>query len=50
MQYITPLVEKVTMRNFEVFMKQSRDSPDDYKWPVTANKTISDKTAIFIQI
>ncbi len=27
-------------------MKQSHDSSDDYKFPVTANETQSEKTAI----
>ncbi len=29
-------------------MKQSHDSSDDYKFAVTANKMVSEKTAIFI--
>ncbi len=28
-------------------MKQSHDSSDDYKFPVTANKTLSENTAVF---
>lgn len=29
-------------RNFQVFMKQCPDSFDDYKFPLTANKTLDD--------
>ncbi len=29
-------------------MKQSRDSTDDYKLPVTANESVSEKTDIFM--
>ncbi len=39
---------KVTMRNFQVFMKQFHDSSDDYKFPVAANETLSEKTAVFM--
>ncbi len=39
---------KVTTRNFEVFLKQSHDSSDDSKFPVTANSTLSEKTDIFM--
>ncbi len=28
-------------------MKQSNDSSDDFKFPVTANQTLSEKTAFF---
>ncbi len=39
---------KVTTRNFLVFMKQSHDYSDDDKFPVTTNKTLSEKTAVFM--
>ncbi len=39
---------KVTTRIFEVFLKQSHDSSDDSKLPVTANKTLSEQTDIFM--
>ncbi len=29
-------------------MKQSHDSSDDFKFPVRANQTLSEKTAVFI--
>ncbi len=32
----------------EVFMKQSHDSSDDHKFPVTANETLSEKTAVLM--
>ncbi len=41
---------KVTVRNFEVFMKQSHDSSDDHKFPVTANETLREKTAVFMKL
>ncbi len=31
-------------------MKQSHDSSDNYKFPVTANETLSEKTAIFMML
>ena len=46
--FILKCIFKVTMSDSKVFMAQSRGSADDYKWPVTANETISEKTAIFI--
>ncbi len=39
---------KITTRNFKVFMKQSHDSSADFKIPVTANETLSEKTATFM--
>ncbi len=41
---------KVTIRNFKVFMKQSHDSSDDYKFPVTANEALSEETAVFMSL
>lgn len=39
------LMFKVTMRNFtQVFMKQCHEAADDYKFPATANETLSEKT------
>ncbi len=32
----------------EVFVEQSHDSSDDYEFPLTANETLSEKTAIFM--
>ena len=32
---------------WKAFMKQSCESADDYKRPVTANETISEKTILF---
>ncbi len=37
-------------RELLVFMKQAHDSSDDYKFPVTANETLSEKSAIFMQL
>ncbi len=31
-------------------MKQSHYSSDDYKFPVTANETLKEKTAIFMYV
>ncbi len=36
----------MTTRNHKVFKKQSYDSSDNYKFPVTANETLSEKTTI----
>ncbi len=41
---------KVTTKNFEVFMKQSHDSSDDYEFPVAANQTLRKKTAIIYEV
>ncbi len=38
----------MTTRNLLVFLKQSRDSSDDSKFPVTANETLSGKTAVLM--
>lgn len=35
------------MRNLKVFMRPGHDSSDEYKFPVTANETFSEKKAIF---
>lgn len=40
-------ISKVTACPWKAFMKQSCDSADDYKRPVTANETISEKTILF---
>ncbi len=40
----------MTTRNFKVVMKQSRDSSDDYKFPVTANETFREKTDVFMEL
>ncbi len=31
-------------------MKQPHDSSDDYKFPLTANETLSEKTAVFMEL
>ncbi len=41
-------VNKVTLRDFEVFLKQSHDSSDDYKFPATANETLSEQTDVYM--
>ncbi len=41
---------KVTTRNFQVLLKKSHDSSDDDEFPVTANKTLSQKNAIFMSL
>lgn len=39
------LMFKVAMRNFtQVFRKQCHEATDDYKFPATANETLSEKT------
>ncbi len=39
---------KVTLRNFEVCMKQSHDSSDEFKFPVTVNEPLSEQTDVFM--
>lgn len=41
-------ISKVTACPWKAFMKQSCDSADDYKRPVTANETISEHTDVYI--
>ncbi len=40
---LSSTIIRVTTRNFEVFPKQSHDFSDDYKFPVTANETLSEQ-------
>ncbi len=39
---------KVTKRNLSVFIKKSHESSSDFTFPVTANETLSEKTAVFM--
>ncbi len=41
---------KVTAGNFEVFMKQSHDSSDDCKFPVTTNETLRETITVVMEL